>query len=194
MPQTYPPIQISVPLRFRVVRRRATRRGIVAPVAEMLRLTITADVEIPPGGGNGTIICQGGRFGGWALYMKDGKPAYDYDFLGMERATVASPAALPPGKATIEFDFAYDGGGPGKGGTGTLSVNGTQVATGRIERTQPLIFSADDLRAGRAALVQSDQAGEHDGRIEHAQDVLDRGHRPGRMAEGGDVAVSGRRQ
>jgi len=107
-------------------------------------LTITAEVEIPPGGVNGTIICQGGRFGGWALYVKDGKPAYDYNFLGLERATVASPTALPPGKATVEFDFAYDGGGPGKGGKGTLSVNGTQVAAGRIERTQPLIFSADE--------------------------------------------------
>jgi len=107
-------------------------------------LTITADVEIPPGGANGTIICQGGRFGGWALYMKDGKPAYDYNFLGLERATIASPNALPPGKATIKLDFAYDGGGPGRGGKGTLFVGDRQVATGRIERTQPLIFSADE--------------------------------------------------
>jgi arylsulfatase A-like enzyme len=106
--------------------------------------TITADVEIPSGGANGAILVQGGRFGGWALYMKDGKPAYDYNWLGITRTSIASPKALPPGKATIKFDFAYDGGGMGKGGKGTLYVNGTQVAQGRIERTQAIIFSVDD--------------------------------------------------
>ncbi len=107
-------------------------------------MTITADVEIPSGGANGAILVQGGRFGGWALYMKDGKPAYDYNWLGLTHATIASSQALPPGKATIKFDFAYDGGGMGKGGNGTLYVNGTKVAEGRIERTQPIIFSVDD--------------------------------------------------
>jgi arylsulfatase len=107
-------------------------------------MKITADVEIPAGGGNGTLIAQGGRFGGWSLYVKGGKPAFDYNFLGLERWSIASAQALAPGKATIVFDFAYDGGGPGKGGTGTLSVNGKQVAQGRIERTQAAIFSADD--------------------------------------------------
>ncbi len=107
-------------------------------------LTIKADVEIPSGGGKGAILVQGGRFGGWALYMKDGKPAYDYNFLGLGKTTIGSPRAIPPGKATIKFDFAYDGGGMGKGGQGTLYVNGAKVAEGRIERTQPIIFSADD--------------------------------------------------
>jgi arylsulfatase len=107
-------------------------------------MRITADVEVPAGGANGTIIAQGGRFGGWSLYVQGGKPAYDYNFLGLERWTIASPQALPPGKATIVFDFAYDGGGMAKGGTGTLSVNGKQVAQGRIERTQPALFSVDD--------------------------------------------------
>ncbi len=105
---------------------------------------ITAEVEVPQGGGNGAIIVQGGRFGGWALYVKDGVPAYDYNFLGLERTTIASSRALAPGKATIKYDFAYDGGGLGKGGTGTLYVNGEQVGQGRIERTQPMIFSADE--------------------------------------------------
>ncbi len=105
---------------------------------------VTADVEIPAGGANGTIIAQGGRFGGWSLYVKGGKPAYDYNFLGLERSTIASAQTLAPGKATIVFDFAYDGGGLAKGGTGTLSVNGKQVAQGRIERTQPAVFSVDD--------------------------------------------------
>ena len=106
--------------------------------------TITAEVEVPKGGANGTIIAQGGRFGGWSLYVKDGVPAYDYNFLGMQHATVAATKPLPPGKATIRFDFAYDGGGVGKGGAGTLFVNGEKVAEGRIERTQPMFFSADE--------------------------------------------------
>jgi arylsulfatase len=107
-------------------------------------VTITAELEIPQGGGNGAILVQGGRFGGWALYMKDGKPAYSYNMLGLERSTIRSPQAIPPGRATVRFDFQYDGGGLGKGGTGTLSVNGRKVAEGRIEHTQPMIFSADE--------------------------------------------------
>ncbi|KAB2836319.1 MAG: sulfatase-like hydrolase/transferase, partial [Candidatus Brocadia sp.] len=106
--------------------------------------TITAEIEIPSGGAQGTIIAQGGRFGGWSLYIKNNKPAYDYNFLGLSHATIAASQSLPPGKATIKFDFAYDGGGLGKGGTGTIFVNGQKVAEGRIERTQPMIFSADE--------------------------------------------------
>ncbi len=106
--------------------------------------TITAEVEVPAGGANGAILAQGGRFGGWALYVQDGRPAYAYNFLGLERSTIAAKAPLAPGKATIRFEFAYDGGGLGKGGTGTLLVNGTKVGEGRIERTQPMIFSADE--------------------------------------------------
>jgi arylsulfatase A-like enzyme len=106
--------------------------------------TLTAEVDVPQGGGNGTIVAQGGRFGGWSLYVKDGVPAYDYNFLGMSRSTVAASKPLAPGKSTIRFDFAYDGGGPGKGGVGTIFVNGEQVAQGRIERTQAMMFSADE--------------------------------------------------
>jgi arylsulfatase len=106
--------------------------------------TITAEVEVPDGGGNGAIIVQGGRFGGWALYVKDGVPAYGYNFLGLQRFTVASNEKLKPGESTIRFDFAYDGGGLAKGGTGKLFVNNKKVAEGRIERTQPMIFSADE--------------------------------------------------
>ena len=105
---------------------------------------ITADLDIPPGGANGAILSQGGRFGGWSLYMKDGKPTYTYNFLGLARYTVAAPQALPPGPATVTLDFAYDGGGVGKGGKATLFVNGKPVAEGRIEKTQPNIFSADE--------------------------------------------------
>jgi len=106
--------------------------------------SITAEVEVPASGANGTILAQGGRFGGWSLYVKDGIPAYDYNFLGLTRASIAGTKPLAPGKATIRFDFAYDGGGMGKGGTGTLFVNDAQVAQGRIEHTQPMMFSADE--------------------------------------------------
>jgi len=107
-------------------------------------VTITAEVEVPESGANGAILVQGGRFGGWALYVKNGRPAYDYNFLGMKSTSIAATQALAPGKATIKFDFAYDGGGMGKGGTGTLFVDGQNVAEGRIERTQPMMFSADE--------------------------------------------------
>ncbi len=106
--------------------------------------TITAEVEIPKGGAKGVILAQGGRFGGWSLYMKDGKPAYTYNFLGLERYTVSANSELPPGPATVKLDFVYDGEGLGKGGVATLSVNGEPVAKGRIDKTQPLIFSADE--------------------------------------------------
>jgi arylsulfatase len=76
--------------------------------------------------------------------VKDGIPAYDYNFLGLERTTVAGSAPLKPGKQTLRFEFAYDGGGPGKGGLGTLYVDGAKVGEGRIARTQPMIFSADE--------------------------------------------------
>ncbi len=107
-------------------------------------LAITADVEIPKGGANGVVIAQGGRVGGWSLYFKDGKPTYTYNFLGMQRFTVTATEAVPAGKATVRFEFAYDGGGFGKGGLGTIYVDGKKVAEGRIERTQPMIFSADE--------------------------------------------------
>jgi arylsulfatase len=106
--------------------------------------TITADVDIPKSGANGVILAQAGRFGGWSLYVKDGKPAYTYNFLGLQRYTVVSNQALPAGKSIIRFEFAYDGGGLGKGGTGTIFVNDKSVASGRIDRTQCCAFSADE--------------------------------------------------
>ena len=93
------------------------------------------------------ILAQGGRFGGWSLYLKDGKPTYCYNFLGLQEYKVAAPQAVAAGKATIRMNFDYDGGGVGKGGTATILVNGEKVASGRIERTQPMIFSADETAA-----------------------------------------------
>lgn len=107
--------------------------------------SIMADVVVPDQSANGVLVAQGGRFGGWSLYVKDGKPTYHYNFLGLKRFTVTSGKPLAPGKATILFDFAYDDrGGAGKGGTGTLFVNGEKAGQGRIEVTQCCAFSATE--------------------------------------------------
>jgi len=106
--------------------------------------TITAEVTIPKGGAKGVILAQAGRFGGWSLYLKDGKPTYTYNYLGLHSTTITAKKPLPAGKTTIRYEFAYDGGGFGKGGVGTIFVNDKKVAEGRIENTQPLAFSADE--------------------------------------------------
>ena len=106
--------------------------------------TITAEIEVPEGGAHGTLLAQGGRFGGWSLYVKDGVPAYDYNFLGLQHTSITATKMLAPGKSTVVFQFDYDGGGPAKGGKGSLFVNGEKVAEGRIEHTQAGMFSADE--------------------------------------------------
>jgi arylsulfatase A-like enzyme len=106
--------------------------------------TITTEVEIPEGGANGVILTQGGRFGGWSFYLKDGKPTYEYNWLGLDRYKIAADKPLPAGKATVQFDFTYDGGGLGKGGTGRIFVNGEKVAEGRIDKTQCCIIALDE--------------------------------------------------
>lgn len=105
--------------------------------------TMTADVDVQTGA-NGVIVAQGGRFGGLSFYVKGGKPAFTYNYLGLEKFDVVSSQALTPGKHTIVYEFKSDG-GLGKGGTGTITVDGNKVAEGRIGRTQPGIFSVDDL-------------------------------------------------
>ena len=80
--------------------------------------TITADIEVPDGGGNGMLVTQGGRFGGWGFYLLKGKPVFVYDLLDLARPQSRGAAALTPGKHTVEFAFKYDGPGLGKGGTG----------------------------------------------------------------------------
>jgi arylsulfatase len=103
--------------------------------------TITAEVDLPDDKAEGMIITHGGSEGGYGLYLKAGKPAFVYNFLSIERPTFASDTALPKGKATIAVDFAYDGGGMGKGGKVTITANGKKVAEGRLERTIPIQFS-----------------------------------------------------
>ena len=106
--------------------------------------TITAEVTVDQKG-NGVIVCQGGRFGGLSFYLKDGKPAFSYNYLGLESTRIMAQEALKPGNHMLVYDFTYDGGGMGKGGIGTITVNTKKVAEGRIEKTQLGIFSVDDL-------------------------------------------------
>jgi len=107
--------------------------------------TVTADVLVPDKGVEGVILAQAGRFGGWSLYVKDGKPAYTYNCLDQKRTSIASVEKLVPGKATIVSDFAYEGGPtPGKGGVGSISVNGKKVGEGRIAATNCWMSSLDE--------------------------------------------------
>jgi arylsulfatase A-like enzyme len=111
---------------------------------------VTAEVVVPEGGASGVIVAQGGTFGGWSLYLDDGKPAYCYNLFGMQRFHVLGEAALPAGTHQVRLEFAYDGGGLAKGGTATLYVDGTSVGSGRVEITQPMMFATDEtLDVGR---------------------------------------------
>jgi arylsulfatase len=105
--------------------------------------TIIANLELV-GKDRGVILCQGGKFGGWALYMDGGIPCYTYNWFGLEKYTVKSPKALSQGTAVVKLEFQYDGDGMGKGGLASIFVNGEKVAEGRIEKTEPALFSGDE--------------------------------------------------
>lgn len=105
--------------------------------------TYTTEVEVGSNA-NGVIFAMAGRFGGYSLYMMDGKPAFTYNWVGKEQYDVVSPTALQPGTHTIKYDFAYDGGGFGKGGLMTIYVDGEKVAEGRIDNTNGNMFSLDE--------------------------------------------------
>jgi arylsulfatase len=105
---------------------------------------ITADVDVPAVGAEGVIIAQGGRFGGWAVYAKDGHLKFVYNVLGIQEFAVMGGTPMPAGNHQIRIEFAYDGGGLAKGGEVSLFHDGTEVGRGRVEATQPMIFSADE--------------------------------------------------
>jgi arylsulfatase A-like enzyme len=105
-------------------------------------LSITAEVEVPANA-SGVILCQGGDFGGWSFYIIDGKPSYTYNWVGLEFYTVSSTQKLTPGKHTLTFDFAYDG-GRGGGGTGTISADGNKIAEQKIAKTNSNTFGIDE--------------------------------------------------
>ncbi|MCX4724184.1 arylsulfatase [Streptomyces sp. NBC_01306] len=99
--------------------------------------SIRASIVLPDSGADGVVLSQGGRFGGWSLFLSAGVPVYCHNWLGFERFSVRADYALAPGRHELVFTFDYDGGGFGKGGTGTLAVDGAQVAQARIARTVP---------------------------------------------------------
>jgi len=105
---------------------------------------VTAQLDVPEGGANGVIVAQGGAFGGWCLYVKDGTPHYGYNLLGLAHFDVAAPSPLPPGVHQVRMEFTYDGGGLAKGGSVALFVDGQQVADGRLEASVPMMFSGDE--------------------------------------------------
>jgi arylsulfatase len=106
--------------------------------------TITAEVEVKDANAQGVIIAQAGYFGGWVLYMKDGKVHHEYNWFALERTNIASTTALAAGKHTILYEFIPDAAKPGTGGKSILSVDGKKLAEGKIPKTQPFAFSADE--------------------------------------------------
>ena len=96
---------------------------------------VTAEVVVPDGAANGVIIAQGGAFGGWSLYAKDGKPAYCYNLFGLQRFKITGDTPIPSGEHQVRMEFAYDGGGLAKGGNVTLYLDGNKVGEGRVNAT-----------------------------------------------------------
>jgi arylsulfatase len=148
--------------------------------------SVTAQIVAPPSGGNGAagvngvIVAQGGTFGGWSLYAHEGRPAYCYNLLGVQRYKVYGSDPIPPGEHQVRMEFAYDGGGLAKGGTATLYLDGKQVGEGRVQATQPLVFSGDETTdVGRdSATPVSDDHGSGDnvftGRVQWVQIDIDK--------------------
>lgn len=121
--------------------------------------TVTSAITVPEGGANGVLLAQGGAYGGWSVYLHEGKPAFAYNVLGLSTDFVRAENSLGPGKHSLVVHFAYDGGGLGKGGTVSITADGTEYATGRVERTMPFIFSLDetvDIGQDLASPVSSD--------------------------------------
>ncbi|MGO8829914.1 MAG: sulfatase-like hydrolase/transferase [Steroidobacteraceae bacterium] len=106
--------------------------------------SVTAEIVVPATGAEGVIVAQGGNIGGWSLYAKGGKLKFCYNLLGIQQFYAVSAGALPPGEHQVRMEFAYDGGGLGKGGTASLFVDGKKVGEGRIAATAAMVFSADD--------------------------------------------------
>jgi arylsulfatase len=117
--------------------------------------TMTADIEVPQGGGEGMILTSGGRFAGYGFYLLKGKPVFLWNLADLKRLKWEGPEALAPGRHTLVFDFKYEGlgvgtflfnsfSGVGQPGTGTLSVDGKVVATQRMEHTLPMILQWDE--------------------------------------------------
>jgi arylsulfatase len=137
--------------------------------------SVTAEIIVPDDKANGVVIAQGGAFGGWTIYLLEGKPAYCYNLFGVQRFKVYGDADIDAGVHQVRVEFDYDGGGYGKGGTVTLYVDGTPVGDVRVEATQPMIFSLDettDIGSDTATSVTDDLGVENNrftGRIRWVQ-------------------------
>lgn len=124
---------------------------------------VTAQVTVAPAGAGGVIVAQGGEFGGWALYVTGGRLTYCHNFLGLQRFKVQGDGPLEPGSHEVRMELAYDGGGLGKGGTVTLSVDGRRVGEGRVAATVPMVYSLDettDIGRDTASPVSDDYTAE----------------------------------
>lgn len=120
---------------------------------------VTAQLLIEEGGSSGVVIAQGGSFGGWSLYLNDGVPVFCYNLLGVARVKTSSDTSLAGGEHQLRMEFAYDGGGLGRGGTIALFADGQQIGSGRLEQTVPMVFSPDettDIGADLATPVSDD--------------------------------------
>jgi len=136
---------------------------------------VTAQVDVTNGAAEGVIVAQGGAFGGWTLYAKDGRPAYCYNLFGLQRFKLYGDDPIPSGEHQVRLEFAYDGGGLGKGGTASLYLDGEKVGDVRVDATVPMLFSGDettDLGFDSATPVTDDfgtQATAFTGRVEWVQ-------------------------
>jgi arylsulfatase len=122
--------------------RRLSENSIV--VTKNKSYAVTAEIEVPEDGAKGVIVAQGGAFGGWSLYAKEGKPAYCYNLFGLQRFKVQGTDPLSAGQHQVRVEFAYDGGGLGKGGSASLYADGAKVGETRIDATVPMLFSGDE--------------------------------------------------
>ncbi|GAB3298648.1 arylsulfatase [Parasphingorhabdus pacifica] len=132
-----------------------------APNVKNRSHSVTALVEVPENGADGVIVAQGGRFGGWSLYLSDGRPCYAYNYFGLEIHKTAGSEALDAGEHEIRLEFDYDGGGVGKGGDARLLVDGTKAGATRVDGTIPYYFAFDetfDIGVDRASPVTDDYA------------------------------------
>jgi arylsulfatase len=139
---------------------------------------VTGQIDVPEGGGQGVIVAQGGAYAGWSIYLHEGRPAYCYNFFGLQRFKVYGEQAVGPGEHQLRMEFTYDGGGLAKGGDVTLYVDGDEVGQGRVEHTVPMLFSADetlDLGRDSATPVSDDHghANAFNGRVRWVQVDID---------------------
>jgi arylsulfatase A-like enzyme len=157
--------------------KRLTENSIV--VVKNKSHAVTAQLIVPERGAEGVIIAQGGAFGGWVLYAKEGRPVYCYNLAGLSRTKIEGAAAIPAGDHQVRMEFAYDGGGLAKGGAVTLYVDGEKSGEGRLEATIPMIFSGDetaDVGFDSATPVSDDyvsRGGEFNGEVDWVQIDVD---------------------